>query len=182
MQELLNKIISDTSDYRESVDKIFSTTTLHGCFSEILMRTSELYLDYRLFIKYLPDLEAASIDGDDHDVFHTNRGREREFRQRLTKGLELSHQWTLFKPIVALSSLIGLRTQQDYLNNFRLHLPEIYEETFRVEECVTAFSASRQSSVLAALTISFQHMGRNHILFLMPALEWAADEDSWEEA
>ncbi|MFZ0662946.1 MAG: hypothetical protein WAM66_09665 [Acidobacteriaceae bacterium] len=121
MHDLLKKILSDTSDYRESVDKIFSVASspegLHQCFSDILIRVSELYLDYRLFLKALPELEADSIEDSNYSIFSGNIRREMALRERLRKELESSHQWTLFRPNVPFSKLTGLRTSQDYLNN-----------------------------------------------------------------
>ncbi|MFZ0662947.1 MAG: hypothetical protein WAM66_09670 [Acidobacteriaceae bacterium] len=44
------------------------------------------------------------------------------------------------------------------------------------------FLASHVDSALVDLMVGLQHLGRNHTLFLLPALEWATDEDSWEQA
>ncbi len=185
MHDLLKKLVSDTSNYRESVDKIFSVASqregLHQCFSDILTRASELYLDYRLFMKYLPEFEAASVNRRGQPILGADIHREGALRERLRKELESSQQWALFRPDAPLSNLIGLRTSQDFLNNLGLHLPEIYEETFRIEDCVQAFLESHVNSALVQLMVGLQHLGRNHTLFLLPALEWAADEDNWEQ-
>jgi hypothetical protein len=69
---------------------------------------------------------------------------------------------------------------EDYLNVFLLHLPEIYEETLRIEALVKAFRKNLDKAVLTRLEVSLEHMARNHISFVRFALEWAADESSWE--
>jgi hypothetical protein len=66
------------------------------------------------------------------------------------------------------------------MDSFALHLPEIYEASFRVESYARAFQKSQSSTALASLGVGLQHLGRNHISFVRFALEWAADESSWK--
>jgi len=60
-----------------------------------------------------------------------------------------------------------------------LHLPEIYEETVFLEECANILSEQRSRKIAVAMMIGLQHMGRNHISFLQPALDWLSDEEYW---
>jgi len=105
--------------------------------------------------------------------------REKDLRERFHRALESSPHWKYFVPENPFSDHTGLRTLDDYLNGFKHHLPEIYEETFRIESCIKIFLENRSDAVLAHLLVSLQHMGRNHISFVQQTLEWAAEDISW---
>lgn len=187
MNNQLEKLQLDLVSYREAVDKVFSSaltkpTDWQQCFREILICASQLYLDYLLVMKNLPGMEAVSSKGDGSRV-RVDTLREKALRERLQQKLESSTCWGHhFKPENSFSELTGLRSRRDYTDRLTLHLPEIYEESFRVEACAKDFSASHDGSVLAQLAVGLQHLGRNHISFVLQALEWVADEDSWEES
>lgn len=187
MNNQLEKLQLDLVSYREAVDKVFSSalakpTDWHECFREILICASQLYLDYLLVMKNLPAMEAVSSAGDGGRV-RVDTLREKTLREKLQQKLESSTCWVHhFKPENSFSELTGLRSRRDYANKLTLHLPEIYEESFRVEACAKDFSASHDGSALAQLVVGLQHLGRNHISFVLQALEWVADEDSWEES
>jgi hypothetical protein len=108
--------------------------------------------------------------------------RERNLREKFRERLESSPCWIHFKPQNPSSADTGLKTLQDYIEKFTLHLPEIYEETLRVEVCAKSFLNNHNDSALAQLVVGLQHLGRNHISFVLQALEWAADEDSWNDS
>lgn len=187
MNNQLEKLQLDLVSYREAVDKIFSSaltkpTDWQQCFREILICASQLYLDYLLVMKNLPAMEAVSAEGDGGRV-RVDTLREKTLREKLQQRLESSASWVHhFKPENSFSELTGLRSRRDYTDKFTLHLPEIYEESFRVEACTKDFMATHDGSALAQLVVGLQHLGRNHISFVLQALEWAADEDSWEES
>ena len=186
MYSQLEKLQLDLVGYREAVDRIFSVTSTTPAdwrqrFFEILICTSQLYLDYLLVVRDLPALEAISSKSGSSSHVRVDTIREKNLRGKLTQELESSPCWSHFKPDNPFSEFTGLRNLHDYIGKFTLHLPEIYEETFRVEICSKDFLASHDSSVLAQLTVGLQHLGRNHISFVLQALEWAADEDSWED-
>jgi hypothetical protein len=61
-------------------------------------------------------------------------------------------------------------------------LPEIYEQTFRVEACTKSFLADHNGAVFAQLSIRLRHLGKNDASFVLQPLEWAADEGSWDES
>lgn len=187
MFDQLEKLQVDLGGYREAVDQIFSPalTTSKGwqaCISEILIWTAQLYLDYLLIMKNLPAIEAVLSKGDGGRV-RVDTLREKTLREKLQQRLESSTCWSRhFKPENSFSELTGLRSRRDYTDRLTLHLPEIYEESFRVEACTKNFLTSHDGSALAQLVVGLQHLGRNHISFVLQALEWVADEDSWEES
>lgn len=107
--------------------------------------------------------------------------RERVLRQRLRDCLETCALWSYFSPENPFSERTGLLTLDDYINRFALHLSEVYEETFQVEECTKNFLIKPKDSLLACMLVGMQHLGGNHITFVQQALEWVVDEASWEE-
>jgi len=106
--------------------------------------------------------------------------RERHLRDGLRQVLESSVSWQRdFKAENDFSDSTGLRTRGDYAAKITLHLPEIYEESFRVEALAKRFLQSHTNGTLEDLAVGLQHLGRNHIGFVLQTLEWAADEGSW---
>ena len=181
----LEKINSDLTSYREAFDQLVSVATTTPAdwrqrLFAILICASQLYLDYLLAMRDLPALEAVSSEVRSVPV-RANTLRERELREQLQQKLRSSSSWNhSFQPKNPFSELTGLRGLQDYTERFTLHLPEIYEETLRVETCIKDFTASHDDSALAQIIVGLQHLGRNHISFVLQALEWAGDEDGWE--
>ncbi len=183
----LEKLSSDLVSYRKIVDRIFSADSLdlrqwQRYFFDVLISVSQLYLDYLLVMKEVPALEAVSSKRPRFDIVSTDIHRERILRKRLREQLESSPHWVHFRPQNPFSEDTGLRTLQDYIDKFALHLPEIYEETFRVELCTKKFITTHSDSALAQLIVGLEHLGRNHISFVQQALAWAADEISWDES
>lgn len=133
-------------------------------------------------MKTFSAMTAVSSKGNG-ERFQMDTLREKSLRENLLQRLESSTCWSrCFKPENSFSELTGLRSRQDYIDKLTLHLPEIYEESFRVEACTKDFLARREGSTLAQLAVGLQHRGRNHISFVLQALEWVADEDSWEDS
>lgn len=185
MNSQLEKLQLDLVSYRKAVDNIFSSalakpTDWQQCLKEILICASQLYLDYLLVMKNIPAMEAVSSKGVS-GLVRVDTLREKTLREKLQQELESSACWSRhFQPENSFSESTGLRSRRDYTDKFTLHLPEIYEESFRVEACTKDFLASHDGSALAQLVVGLQHLGRNHISFVIQPLEWAADEDSWE--
>ena len=183
----LEKLQVDLIDYRRAVDNIFSSALTEPAdwqqrLSEILICASQLYLDYLLAMKNLPAMEAVSSKGGS-GLVRVNTLQEKALRSKLQQTLESSPCWSQrFKPENPFSESTGLRSRRDYTDRLTLHLPEIYEETFRVEACAKKFLARHDASALVQLVVGLQHLGRNHISFVLQALEWAADEGSWDES
>lgn len=187
MLDQLKKLQLDLVSYREAVDEIFSLSPAtprawQQRLFEILVCTSQLYLDYLLVVRNLPALDAVSSKGSSSDLVRADVLRERNLREKLKHELESSPPWNHFRPENSFSEFTGLRSLQDYMDQFTLHLPEIYEETFRAEVCTKDFLANRNAFALAQLVVALQHLARNHIGFVLQALEWALDEGSWEES
>ncbi len=128
------------------------------------------------------ELEAVASKRAVLDLVQSDGLAERSIRKRLRQELETSPSWTTFRPENPFSELTGLHSLQDYTDKLALHLPEVHEETFAVEACLISFLANRNSAALAQTFIGLQHLGRNHISFVLQALEWAADEGSWDDA
>jgi len=187
MYNELEKLQMDLVRYREAVDHVFTSTLAtprdwQKWLLKISISASQLYVDYLLVVEHMPELEAVASKRGAVDLVQSNNLREQSVRERLRQKLETSPCWTMFRPENPFSELTGLRSLQDYTDKLTLHLPEIYEETFGVEVCVKSFLANHNSSALAQTFIGLQHLGRNHIAFVLQALEWAADEGSWEES
>ncbi len=187
MFDQLETLQMDLVHYREAVDQIFSPTLTtpsdwQQSLLEISIYSSRLYLDYLLVRKTFPELDGVSsaVDGIGH--VPADALREKRLREKLKHKLESSPSWSHFRPENPFSELTGLRTVRDYTDRFTLHLPEIYEETFRAEICTREFLTNQSAAALARLGVALQHLGRNHIGFVLQALEWAADEGSWGEA
>jgi hypothetical protein len=186
MFDQLDKLQVDLVGYRKAVDQIFSPALTtpkdwRECFLGILICTSQLYVDYLLVMKNLPVMGGMSKSGSS-DQLRADMARERDLRKRLKDELESSPCWSHFLPENPFAGLTGLHTRQDYVDRFTLHLPEIYEETFRVEAYTKNFMGNHSAAALARISVALQHLGRNHIIFVLQPLEFASDEDSWNES
>lgn len=172
--------------YREALERMLTpslTTPEHWqqCYLGVLIATARLYLEYLLFTQFLPHMEAIASDKAPMHPLCSDTAREAKLRSDLALTLNSSTSWNYFQSENAFSRLTGLQDKKDYIDRFTLHLPEIHEETFRVQTCIEKFSTNPASAALSQLAVGLQHLGRNHILFVLPALEWAADVDSWND-
>jgi hypothetical protein len=184
MHNQIVKLISDLGNYREAVDQIFSGAIQkpEDCpryFLGIQISVSQLYLDDLLLRRELDTFAGTPDEETDWKRPSIDTRREAALRERLRKQMEAWSWWDCFRLKDAFSDQTGLLTQEDYLQSFWLHLPEIYEETVRVEECAKRFLLKRSESALACVEIGMQHICRHHVSFVLPALERAADEDRW---
>ncbi len=182
----LDRLVIDLNAYRVSMNRVFSrklsrSRDCRGYFRELLISASQLYLDYLLLLNRLPKFEKESVSTSGGRPVGADTRREAPLRERLRKRLESLPCWSCFRPANPFSELTGLNTLADYIDAFALHLPEVYEETSRVEAAATIFRDRRSDSALADLIVGLQHMGRHHITFVHFALEWAADEGSWTD-
>jgi hypothetical protein len=186
MKTPLTKLKSNLAAYRKTVDTIFSeppsnSDDLREYFREVLIAVSRLYLDYLFLTKKSSTFETVSSRMSRRGLPKTDIHREQAFRQRFRDRLETCTLWVDFIPENPFSEDTGLHTLQDYINRFTLHLPEIYEETFRVEECTKRFLVTPEDVLLTEMLLGMEHMGRNHINFVQQALEWVTAEISWSE-
>jgi hypothetical protein len=188
MESVLEYLRLDLAAYRSSVDRIMAEHLadprhFRECFLDILVSMSRLYLDYQLFRKQLPELWETAKKARKRvpRVVESDIRRQREHRARFREKLESLSCWKYFRPENAFSESTGLLSIANYIDVFSLHLPEIYEETLCVEVYVEQFLNTSRGSALAELEVGMQHLGRNHISFVLQALEWASDEMSWSE-
>jgi hypothetical protein len=95
MYNELEKLQLDLASYREAIDHVFSSTlTTPGdwrqCLLEILICSSQLYVDYLLVVKLVPALETVSSKRGMIDLIETNSLRESSLRKKLRQQLESS--------------------------------------------------------------------------------------------
>lgn len=181
-----DKLTLDLAGYRATVNRAFSRklSRPRDCrryFLEILLSTSQLYLDYVLVLANLTKLERISSAQFRAKPVDADIKRETLLRERFRQRIESLSCWSLFEPENAFSKLTGLRTLKDYFDSLSLHLPEIYEETFRAERYAKMFRKRQDTSALTGLLVALQHIGRHHISYVRFALEWTTDECSWRE-
>jgi hypothetical protein len=172
------------AQYRDSLDAILASNISEPkewrvALLNILVYVSRLYLDYSLFQKDIPRLWHLASKRAKRNVPRCDIQREQLLRSRIEEQLESSSCWIYFKLGGVASLFPNLQTLRDYTNSFALHLPEIYEETIRLDACATSFMETHDKRALADMVVGMQHMARNHISFVLPALELAADEDHW---
>ena len=185
MFEQLQNSIPHLVHYRETLDRIFSKppkspNELQRYFFDLLVCTSQLYLDYLFVLKDSSSYETKRTRVRSQKLPKADIHREKDLRERFQLALASSPHWKYFAPEEnAFSDEIGLRTLDDYLHSFSLHLPEIYEETFRIESFIKIFLENRSDDALVGLLVGLQHMGRNHISFVQQTLECAAEDISW---
>ena len=183
----LERLGSDLTAYRLAMDRIFSASPSEPCdcreyFFELLACVSRLYLDYLLLARELLTVGArrkAATDRQSKKV-PLDKDHFRLLRSRFRERLESLPCWAHFEPEIPFSELTGLRTFTDYINSFALHLPEIYEEAIRAEQYAKGLLRDSEASG-TVLAVSLEHLGRNHISFVLQALQWAADESTWRD-
>jgi hypothetical protein len=98
MYKQLEKLQIDLLSYREAVDQIFLSVPdvpleWRRCLSEILICTTQLYLDYLLVMKKLSKMEAVSAKSGGSIQVQMNLARERNLREKLKHVLALSPSW-----------------------------------------------------------------------------------------
>jgi hypothetical protein len=183
MFEQLQNLILHLVHYRKTLDRIFSkpaktSSSLRQYFFDLLVCTSQLYLDYLLLLKDSPSYETKKTKFPRQKLPVADIHSEKDLRERFRRALESSPHWEHFIPDNPFSHETRLHTLDDYLHRFTHHLPEIYEETFRIESDLNIFLENLSDEVLAHLLVSLQHMARNHISFVLQTLEWAAEDIS----
>ena len=136
---------------------------------ELLISTSQLYLDCLLFLRDLSALNENTTDADvpEHD---SNISREIELRRQFRSVLQNSKSWGYLDIKHPMSS-DDLQTREDYIDNYSLHLPEIHEETYTIERYARDFLSTRSQTSLVDLDIGLRHLAFNHVLFVQPALQ-----------
>lgn len=176
---LLERVIVHSVDYRTrfaDVSASFSQgLSPQQSLFELLIATSELYLDCLLVLRVLPSLHGHAVDGAEVTKDAGDASREMHLRQHLRGTLDGSRSWSYLDLKHPLAE-DNLATQEDYINNYALHLPEIHEETYQVEQYARDFIQTRNNLALVDLEIGLRHLAFNHAIFVLPALQWPSTE------
>ena len=117
MSNQLEQLPLDISNYRESVNMIFTTSPtpseLRSRFYDVLICTSRLYLDYLLISRQLENTEMAPSE---YVSIPANLQRERIHREQLRAQLESWPNWKYFHPQKGFPEQTDLQTLADYIN------------------------------------------------------------------
>jgi len=187
MTASLHNLVASTTAYRATVDRLFSEPmsdpeAARKYFFELLISVTQLYLAYLLVARDRDEIDSASAAGTHRtERIRSDIQREMSLRKRLEERLEALPCWSYFDPGDDFAEETGLRTLKDYVDSFSLHLPEIYEETLRVEYYARSLLEGDNGSVLVDLIVGLEHLGRHHISFVHFALERAAFWIHWRE-
>lgn len=175
-----------TAGFRQAFDRIFVSPCQTGeeClnyFGSVLLFASQLYADYVSLTFDLARLEVpeAPVQVSRADRAATFPNREGDLRNRCSAVLRAMPCWGELDSNAPFGKITGLQSPADYIERLALHLPEIYEESIRVEGWANGLGAGSAATTLGPLVVGLEHMGRNHLLFALPALQFAADETSW---
>jgi hypothetical protein len=180
----LSRLDADLDLYNRTLLRIFSIklTKNHDCvryFGDLLLATSKLYL-YHLTLK---DLTKVCREANSDTEFTRHSGKEVEIpmRKRLTTRLETLLCPPRFVPYNAFADENQLRRIQDFQNNLRLHLPEIYGESVSLLHLVRQLRAARAWSRQAVieLLVGLDHLAF-HASYVRHAREIVSAEISWE--
>ncbi len=184
MKPILGQLIQDCSAYREAVDEMLSIDSESAeewrrCLLKILICGTKLQMDRLILVQKAQEVTRLRINSKTPIDLKHDVKREKETRRRVEQCLKAASVWNTFRGDNPLARLHNLRSVDDYHTSFRLHLPEIYEETFYLEKAAALFIAEPSQTILVLLFIALDHMGHNHFNFVQPALDWASDEDWW---
>lgn len=184
---LLQRMCTDTLMFRQSVNSVLSDQSrdpmvFRDCMYEIWVAASRLYLDHVELHKCDMDDINARIGTSDITIakeIENPADAEDDIRTRLRAHLEQLPIWGRYDPRYAIPVSRGLKNKEDYMDALARHLPEIYAETLRLEDCAHRLLVHPSEAVLSRAIVSAEHLGRNHISFLLPALEWLTEDDAW---
>ncbi len=173
-----------TSGFRRAVDGIFtqrfqSHEDWLEYFWTVLQFASQLYTDYALLTPDLNQVEAPDIEEQSPLSDEDGVPSEAHLRERYDSVLRGMPFWKELKPNAPFGDVTGLRTPDDFIQRLVLHLPEAYVESVHVEHWASELSAGPAATPLGSLIVGLEHMSRNHLLFALPALQFAADETTW---
>lgn len=176
------QLVLHTQDFRRVADQLFtldvtSCDAIRSHFLKLLLSTSQLYMDCIQFTVELPSLYANSFGGACKHIAESQLQRERDYRERYRRIVE-SLPWQHFRRH-EMYTLLGLNSAEKYQTNLSLHIPEMYEESFRVETYAGRLSRSTPKSSLSELEVNFSHLADNHAVFALPALKGMSEDVCW---
>jgi hypothetical protein len=174
--------------FRQAVDSVLSDQSsepavFRDCMYEIWVGASRLYLDQvEIHECDVDDLNAtlATIQITAAKEKDNPADAEGRIRTRLRAHLEKLTIWDRFQMHNAIPASRGLKEKEDYIDSLALHLPEIYGETIRLEDLLHRLILDPSETALTRALISAEHLGKNHISYVLPALEWLTDADAWQ--
>lgn len=182
LRPLLLRVTNDLAAYRGSLDKAFSDPNIEARqwrvrLGELLHWTTRLYLDYVTMLRIRPMLESAARRHRRRRPEESNGvAREAKMRHQLAEILENAREWGpadgKADPMV---TMLGLRSRKDCADRMSVDLAEIYEETIHTEIYLERYLDDRGDDALIYFFTGMEHLARNHAIFVIPALEWAAD-------
>jgi hypothetical protein len=180
----LQELLLHTSGFRRAVDRIFTQRfESHEDWLKylwtVLQFASQLYADYALLTPGLNQIEASDGAPQSPMSDESTVRTEANLRERLDSALRGMPWWAELRPDAPFGDITGLRTADDFISVLTLHLPEAYMESLDVERWANEFSVRPAVIPLGSLIIGLEHMNRNHLLFVLPALQFAADETTW---
>ncbi len=176
--------INDLQQYRRVADKAFSRrlATPKSCrryFFDLLIAATTVYQDFLLTMAVLPGLYRQSDRKAESQQFTSSNSREAAYRQRYTTALH-TIPFVDFTPS-GLAKLSFGWEREDYTQALGLHVPEIYEETFRLELRLGRLAAGLTRRDLTHLEVEFCHLAENHCTFLLPVLQDLAVARNWKD-
>lgn len=185
---LLQRTCTDTLMFRQAVNSVLShqcrePVVFRDCMYEIWVAAARLYLDQVEICKRdKDDLNAKLGTSEITAVKETENPADAEWRirTRLRAHLEQLTIWERYQMHNAIPASRGLKGKKDYIDSLALHLPEIYGETIRLEDWLHRLMFDASEAVLTRAIVSAEHLGKNHISFVLPALEWLTDADAWQ--
>src|SRR6185312_10809928 len=149
-------------------------------FWTVLELASQLYADYVVLTPGLNRIEAPDDAPESPMANESGVQAEASLRERYDSVLRGMPHWKQLTLNAPFGEITRLRTADDFVQNLVLHVPEAYTESIRVERWAKEFNARPAATPLGSLIVGLEHMGRNHILFALPALQFVADETSWD--
>ncbi len=179
MTDQLKRLHADLGNYRRTLDWVISLPQpspdeCRNCCFQLLRDLSKIHssaLDV-LEMLYRYEVPNARAKG---EFVRSDIQREAELRTRLRDRLR---SWTCWESLVAersWASVAGLASIEDFVECLSLHLPEIHEETLRIERYLELLSVKPTGRSVAGLTTALDHVVFHHLCFVFPALPFKPD-------
>jgi hypothetical protein len=150
---------------------------------EVLISTSRLYLDSLVFGRALRKSAAngnEAINPLPPSIRRRSCVRELAFREKFSRKVESLACWAAFQPINTFVDENRLRTQEDYLYNLTLHLPEIHGEVVDLAGLVRGrLKTGRLSDADCWRLITGLEHAAHHASYCRHTLEVLSNELSW---
>lgn len=189
LKDILISIDADSNQYRTSFNRIYSRQleTPGSCikyFYELLVITSKLYIDC---------LNLRNCENKFYDTVNVPLATSPTVRKlprlKFTHGkdarLKFNNKisslpcWGSFDPSNEFSSNNLLKTHRDYINSLQIHLPDIYDESIRINVCVRNIVAGKGDHSFEELLVRLEHVA-HHASYCRHTLELLSHWAQWE--